>query len=80
MDMQTLQALCGWSVIVNYGVLLVWALFLLFAPDFVFRLHARFFNLSRTQFDAIHYSAMAAYKLLILVFNLVPWLVLRFIL
>jgi hypothetical protein len=80
MDMQTLQALLGWSTLVNWGILLLWTLFIVFAPKFVFSLHSRFFKLTQSQFDTVHYSAMAGYKLLIIVFNLVPWFVLRFIL
>ena len=60
-------------------VLLIWAGFILFGRQFVYRLHGSFFKLSNEQFDMIHYTAMAAYKLLILVFNLVPFVVLQFI-
>lgn len=40
------------------------------------RLHGRWFNLSATTFDALHYGAMAVYKIGIMLFNLVPLLVL----
>ncbi|MAM69655.1 MAG: hypothetical protein CMP91_00735 [Gammaproteobacteria bacterium] len=79
MSMEILSALLGWSALINYIVLLIWAGFILFGRQFVYRLHGSFFKLSNEQFDMIHYTAMAAYKLLILVFNLVPFVVLQFI-
>lgn len=42
-------------------------------------LHGRWFNLNEQTFDAIHYAAMAVYKILIMVFNLVPFIILSFL-
>ena len=78
MSMELLSALLGWSALINYIVLLIWAGFILFGRQFVYRLHGSFFKLSNEQFDMIHYTSMAVYKLLILVFNLVPFVVLQF--
>ena len=77
MDAGFLRDLLGWCAVVNFGVLLVWWMAFLGAHDWMQRLHARWFRLSREQFDAIHYAGMAMYKFGILLFNLVPYLVLR---
>jgi hypothetical protein len=61
-----------WCTIINYGILLVWFGFFVLARDWILRLHGRWFRLSREQFDALHYGAIAVYKLGILLFNLVP--------
>jgi hypothetical protein len=45
----------------------------------MFGLHSRWFNFPRERFDSIHYVAMAAYKLGILLLNLAPYLALRLI-
>jgi hypothetical protein len=42
----------------------------------MYRLHARWFRLPAEQFDAIHYAAMAIYKIGIILFNLVPYVAL----
>ena len=65
-----------WSLAVNYGILLTWFLTFVFARDLMRRLHGRWFKLSDSTFDAIHYGGMAAYKLAIFFFNLTPLLVL----
>jgi hypothetical protein len=61
-----------WSTAINYGVLLLWFLLFVVAHDWMYRLHSRWFRLSAETFDAIHYGGMAAYKLGILLLNLVP--------
>ena len=50
---------------------------LVVADDWVERLHGKWFRLPEGSFDAINYGAMALFKTLIFVFNLVPYLVLR---
>ena len=48
----------------------------LFARDWLERLHGRWFRLSREQFDAIHYAGRSVFKIGIVLFNLVPFVVL----
>lgn len=61
-----------WSLVFNYVILLVWFGALVFAHDWVYRLHTRWFRLSRETFDALHYGGMAVYKIGILLLNLAP--------
>ncbi len=61
-----------WCTVVNYAVLFVWFGIFVFARGWLYRLHGRWFRLSQEEFDRIHYAAMAAYKIGILLFNLVP--------
>ena len=61
-----------WSLAVNYLVLIVWFLAFINARAWMRGLHGRWFKLPDAAFDAIHYGGMAAYKIGILLFNLVP--------
>jgi len=65
-----------WCTVINYGVLLVWFLAFVFAHDLIQRIHTRWFQLSRDQFDALHYAGMSIFKIEIILFNLVPLVVL----
>lgn len=65
-----------WCLLINYGLLVVWALFFVFARDWMRRVHGRWFRLSDEQFDAIHYAGMAFFKILVFVFVLAPWIAL----
>jgi hypothetical protein len=68
-----------WCTVINYGVLILWWLCFLFAHDWMYGLHSRWFHLSVEQFDALHYAGMALYKIGILLFNLVPYIALRLV-
>ena len=72
MSVTTLRDVLVWSLVFNYVVLLVWFAALTLAHDRVYRLHTRWFQLSRETFDAIHYGGMAVYKIGILLLNLAP--------
>lgn len=70
------QSFLLWCLIINYGVLLIWFLMFRIAHDWLFQFHGRWFRLTVERFDAIHYGAMAVYKIGILLFNLVPYVAL----
>tara|TARA_R110002072_G_scaffold118775_1_gene251256 strand:- start:5497 stop:5739 length:243 start_codon:yes stop_codon:yes gene_type:complete len=79
MSIELLIKFLGWSAIINLGLLMWWASFIIFAHDWVYRMHGKWFNLSYEQFDAIHYAGIAFYKLSIILFNVAPYLALRII-
>ena len=79
MSVETLSGVLGWSILINYGVLLIWWAVFVAAHDWMHQLHGRWFRLSAEDFDRIHYAGMAGFKVLILVFNLTPYLALRIV-
>lgn len=79
MKVEAMSSFLLWCTVVNYVVLLVWFIVFVCARDGIQRLHGRWFHLSRDQFDAIHYLGMAIYKVGVILFNLVPYIVLRIV-
>jgi len=77
MDIEVLRCALLWCWIINFAVLLIWAGMFMLARDWMHRFHGRWFRLSGEQFDMIHYSGIAIYKLAIILFNLVPWIALH---
>jgi hypothetical protein len=77
--METLREVLLWSLVINYGVLLIWFASFTFAHDRHYRLHNRWFKVSPETFDALHYGGMSVYKIGTLLLNLAPlgalWLV-----
>jgi hypothetical protein len=61
-----------WCVGLNYAVLFIWFAVFVFAHDWMFRMHGRWFKLSVETFDAIHYAGLSVYKIGIILLNLVP--------
>ncbi len=76
MSANEIKGILLWCVGINYALLLIWFGVVVFAHDLVFRLHRRWFTFSVETFDAIAYAGMAAYKIGIVLFNLVPLLAL----
>ena len=76
MNIEITRDVLLWCTVINYGVLLLWFLIFIFAHDRMRRFHGRWFRLTVEQFDAIHYTGMAIYKIGIILFNLVPYLAL----
>lgn len=77
MTTELIRTVLAWSTVINYGLLLLWFFFFVLAHDWMYRLHGQWFNIPLQYFDAIHYAGMAVFKLGIIMFNLVPYLVLR---
>jgi hypothetical protein len=76
MSIEMIRAALLWSAVINYGILMVWFLFFIWAHDWIYLLHARWFHLSVEQFDMLHYAGMSIYKIGIILLNLVPWIAL----
>jgi hypothetical protein len=72
MTFELVRSALLWCAVINYGVLLLWFVLFAVARDWMRGFHGRWFRLSAEQFDAIHYSGMAIYKIGIILFNIVP--------
>ncbi len=79
MTLELMRDALGWCAVINLGLLLWWFLFILLAPDWTYRVHRRWFQLTRERFDAMHYAGMGMFKMLVFVFNLVPYFALRIV-
>ena len=61
-----------WCVGLNYAVLFIWFGVFVFAHDWMYGMHSRWFKLSVEAVDAIHYTGLSVYKIGIILLNLVP--------
>ncbi len=68
-----------WSAVINLGLLLVSFFAFTLGSDFIYRIHGKWYDIKKDEFNAIIYSGMLFYKICILFFNIVPYIVLRFI-
>ena len=65
-----------WCLVIDMGLLLWWFVMFVFAHDWMYRTHSRWFKLSVEQFNSIHYAGMTFFKIAIFVFNMVPYIAL----
>jgi hypothetical protein len=73
MNIDTLTAFFMWCTIINLGIYVVWVLFILLAPDFIYRVQTKWIPISRDTFTVVMYSFMGAFKIVIIVFCFVPY-------
>lgn len=76
MAIQTVTAFFMWSTIINGALLALWITMCIVAPDLVYRTQKVWFPISRETFDVVMYSFIGFFKIVFLVFNLVPYLAL----
>jgi hypothetical protein len=77
MTLEVFTSFLAWCTLVNLVFLLVWFFFLAAAGGWMKRMHGKWFNLTDEGFAAVHYKMLAYFKLLWVMFNLTPYLVLR---
>lgn len=75
-----IQSFLGWNLVIHFGLLLLTLAFLTLGRHWVVKLHQQFFALSKDQLLRTYFNFIAAYKILILVFVAVPYIVIRFLL
>ncbi|WP_207688842.1 DUF6868 family protein [Desulfonema limicola] len=79
MNIEIITKFFMWCTIINVGLLVFLFLIVIFASDFIYRMHSRWFPMPREKFNVVLYSFIGAYKILVYVFNLVPWIALAII-
>ena len=79
MSIDTLTTLIGWCAVINMGVLLLSTIALVSRWEAVARLHARLFGLDTVALSAAYFQYLAVFKLLVLIFNVTPWIALKMV-
>ena len=74
-----LQLFFLWCFIFNSVILILWFLIFIFAHDFILKIHSSWFKIAKEEVNLIHYKLMGFYKILIITFNLIPLIVLWFL-
>ena len=77
MDIVMLTAFFMWCSIINIALFVFWAVMWFAAPDLVYRSQRKWFPLSQETVTVVMYGFMGAFKIFILVFNVVPFIALN---
>jgi len=68
-----------WCSIINMGLLMVSFVVFSLGRNFMYRMHSKWYDISKEQFSALVYAGLMFYKICIIFFNIVPYIVLRII-
>ena len=77
MTMIELRELLGWCTLINIGLLMFSTLAVLGLKNSIIKLHAKLFGVDEQAMPLLYMQYVAAFKLLVIVFNLVPYIALR---
>jgi hypothetical protein len=79
MDIKKIRKIVGWCAVINYGLLILVVIFFLFGRDRAYDFNQLFFPVSVEIYDAIVLMTLAIWEVLIWVFTIVPYVVLRIV-
>lgn len=78
MDARFIERVLLRCVILGVAVLIVWFVFFLVADGLIYSVHGHFFSeITKRQFQVIHYCGMGLTKLFVAVFFLFPYVAIR---
>ena len=72
MDIPTLTTFLMWCTILNGGLLMLWTIAIYAMPDLVYRMHKKWFPMSREIWGVVIYCFLGGFKVVFIIFNLVP--------
>jgi hypothetical protein len=71
-NIETARGFFLWCSVINYALLIIWAVPFMIWRDRFYRLWGRWFRLSTEQFDVLNICGITIYKIGVILFNLVP--------
>jgi len=77
MTLDQLTAFLGWCTAINFAILIVTTVALWAMRDFAARMHAGMFGMHPADIPGLYFRYLSDFKVLVLVFNLTPYLALR---
>lgn len=76
-DLSTLTTFFGWCSVINIAFLLFCTIMLTICRGFVKPIHAKLSGVDEEGLETIYFNFLANYKLLTMVFSLVPYVALK---
>ena len=67
----------GWCSIINLGILMFTAVLLTVFNDAILKIHSKMFNLTKEYLQQIYFKYLAQYKIIIIIFNIIPYFALK---
>lgn len=79
MSLDQLTELFKWMLLINIGLLVFSTISVLVLKNFMIRLHTSLFGISKEQFALAVYAYLGMFKIIVIVFNIVPYIALLLI-
>ena len=79
MNMEQLTELFKWMCIINIALLLFSTFVLIALKSMMVKMHSQMFGVTESQISVVAYAYLGMFKVLIIVFNIVPYIALLII-
>ncbi len=79
MSIEELTSFLGWCSVINMGVLVFSTIMLALMKDVAINMHSKIFSLNPQILPPIYFRYLGNLKLLVIVFNLAPYIALKII-
>ncbi|OXU14709.1 DUF6868 family protein [Sedimentisphaera salicampi] len=76
MTLIEIRNVLGWCSLINVLLIAFGALLVIALRSEMYKIHSKFFPMDEQQYSAVMFSCLGLYKLLIVVFNIVPYIAL----
>ncbi len=76
-SIETIREFLGWCSVINIGMLFISTIMLTIMRSWVVKIHASTTGVSEAELPRIYIEFLGNYKILIIIFNVVPYLSLR---
>ncbi len=77
MTQEILTAVFGWMTVLNFAILLFSSLMIVTMQDWISGIHGKMFQMDQAEVKKAYFKFLANYKLLTIVFCLMPWVALK---
>ena len=76
MTIYQIREMLGWCSLINVVLLLLMFILVTLMRSWVYKIHSKLFPITESQFNIAIYSFFGFYKVVVYVFNIIPWLAL----
>lgn len=76
-SIDVLTTFFGWCTVINIGLLLYTFIFISVFQKFTIKIHSKLMNVEPAELPKIYFNYIALYKIIIIVFNIVPYFSLK---
>jgi len=77
MEKSEVLHLLGWCSLIYMLILTLWSAMFLLARKWLYGLHSKWFSMPEETFNSINYALIGFFKIMLIMFFLIPYLVLR---
>jgi hypothetical protein len=77
MTMESLTTFFGWCAVLNIAYLIIATIMIASLKDWMFGIHGKLFGITKEVAFPKYFMFVAKYKILTLIFSVVPWVALK---